>query len=219
MITAYQLGGAWSRTSPKDTAALVFSDALGLEDLVDPDRPAGPVKDLNLPEIPDGPLREFLLNDQAGSLEVAKRIFRAVSEHRRGAFRAASGEPTVVPGEPLFLEVPEDPGHFPDSYFRHVLQGVRRRPPSYVQQIRRRTEVSDIDPGTSGYMVAAQPPPQPRRPRRPQHRRRRCRHHVARQAVPGLHGRAACHDSTRGTLQAQRGRQGHEDRGSCPICR
>lgn len=164
MVTAYQLGGAWSRTSPKDTAALVFSDALGLEDLVDPDRPAGPVEDLNLPEIPEGPLREFLLNDQAGPLEVAKRIFRAVSEHRRGAFRAVSAEPTVVPGEPLFLEVPEDPGHFPDSYFRHVLQGVRRRPPSYVQQLRRRPEVPDIDPGTSGYMVAAQPPPQPRRP-------------------------------------------------------
>ncbi|GAC85263.1 hypothetical protein GP2_032_00330 [Gordonia paraffinivorans NBRC 108238] len=160
MITAYQLSGGWSWPSPVDTANLVLDEGLPLEDLVDPERQSGPVRDINLPEIPEGQLRAFLLDDQAGPREVAKRIFRAVSDHRRGAFRAASAAPTGLPGAPLFPEVPEDPGHFPGSYYRHVLQGLRTRPPRYVEVLRRRT---DIDDGSMSYVVAVGPPG-PRRP-------------------------------------------------------
>ena len=100
-------------------------ESVPLEDLVDPAVPAGPVRDLNLPSIPEGPLREFLLEDQVGPIEVAKRIFRAVSEHRKLAFREATADPVTVSNRPLFPEVPDDPGHFPGPYFEHVLQGLQ----------------------------------------------------------------------------------------------
>ncbi|MEP6762545.1 MAG: hypothetical protein ABJA93_14415 [Sporichthyaceae bacterium] len=158
MISAYQLGDVWS---PTTTADLVLTDSLPLEDLVDPDLVTGAVWDMNLREIPPGQLRGFLLLDQDGPLEVAKRIFKAVCNHRARGFSAASAEPITIPGAPLFPEVPEDTGHYPGPYYRHFLQGLRESPPPYVRQLQRAHRYD----GTIGYVTAVPGPRGPRRPR------------------------------------------------------
>lgn len=158
MISAYELGAVWS---PADTATLVLNDSIPLEDLVDPHLPAGPVSDDNLPEIPVGQLRDFLLLDQDGPREIAKRIFRAVCAQRALAHSMASAEPITVPEAALFPEVPEVRGHFPGPYYRRFLQGLRQSPPPYVEEL-----IFGSPPtpgGTIGRIINAMPPP-PRRP-------------------------------------------------------
>ncbi|MFW3170816.1 hypothetical protein PGN05_12360 [Geodermatophilus sp. CPCC 206100] len=132
MITAYQLS---SFVSPVDTAELVLTEAVPLEDLVDPSLPAGVVWDLNLSKLGPGDLRDFLVKDQHGPREVAKRIFSSVAKHRRGAFAAALAERTILADEPIFENLPSDTGHFPGPYFPHILRGLRVRPPSYVVDV------------------------------------------------------------------------------------
>jgi hypothetical protein len=78
--------------------------------------------------------------------------------HRSGAFREASAATITIPGAPLFPEVPDDPGHFRGSYYRHFLQGLRRSTPAYVSELQR-SEASD---GTIGYVTGV-PAPRPRR--------------------------------------------------------
>jgi hypothetical protein len=156
MISAYQLDLVFG---PTDAATFLFNESMPLEDLVDPRRPAGQVHDLNLPEIPAGPLREFLLEPQDGPREIAKRIFKLVSDTRRGMFSAASAEPITVRGAPVFPEVPEDSGHFRGPYFQHFLQGLRHSPPSYVQELLEQQIFYDVmlGPQTPG-IGQAEPP-------------------------------------------------------------
>ena len=128
--------------------------------------PSPPVWDLNLDKLQDPQLRDFLLKPQGGSREIARRIFRLVSDHRRGAFSADVAEVLPFPGAPLFTEVPEDTGHFPGPYFRHVLQGLRASPPAYLEALRRPPRLDELawDPdstssdGTIGRMTAANNP-------------------------------------------------------------
>jgi hypothetical protein len=157
MISAYELDAV---SSPMDTATMVLNDSIPLEDLVDPGLPCGSVWDVNLSEIPPGQLRDFLRHDQDGPLEIAKRIFKAVCVQRAGAFREGSAATITIPGAPLFPEVPDDPGHFRGSYYRHFLQGLRGSPPAYVSELQR----SDTSDGTIGYVTGV-PAPRPRRPR------------------------------------------------------
>lgn len=137
---------------------------------MDPTVPSPPVWDLNLREITDPQLRDFLMKRQGGSREIARRIFRKVAEHRRGAFSAASAELLAVPGAPIFADVPEDTGHFPGPYYRHVLQGLRTSPPAYVQSLRRPPTLDEFWEPTSstdgyiGRMTAASGPLSRRRP-------------------------------------------------------
>lgn len=128
--------------------------------LVDPGLPCGSVWDVNLSEIPPGQLRNFLRHDQDGPPEVAKRIFKAVCVQRAGAFTEGSAATITIPGAPLSPEVPDDPGHFRGSYYRHFLQGLRESPPAYVSAFQR----SETSGGTIGY-VTGLPAPRPRRPR------------------------------------------------------
>jgi hypothetical protein len=158
IISAYQLNANWS---PADTAATVLSESIPLEDLVDPQRAVGAVCDVNLEEIPPGPLRDFLLRDQDGPLEVARRIFQAVCKHRSGAFSAASAEAITLAGAALFPEVPEDTGHFRGPYYRHFLQGLRTSPPEYVRELQRSEEPDD----KMAYVTSAGQPRPVRRPR------------------------------------------------------
>jgi hypothetical protein len=129
VITAYQLSAV---ASPADTADLMLNDSIPLEDLVDPDLAAGPVHDLNHPNITSDELRSFLLDEQSGPREIAKRIFKAVSAQRSSSFSAALAESTPVLGAPVFPDAPADPGHFPGPYFPHVLGGLRTAPPDYL---------------------------------------------------------------------------------------
>lgn len=156
MITAFQLSPIFS---PADTAETLFDESISLEDLVDPRRSIGPVNDLNLQGIPPGDLRDFLLNPQVGPREVAKRIFRLVSHARLGAFSAPSAQLIAVPGAPLFPDVPDDRGHFPASYFRHILQGLRHSPPRYVEELLERHLFQDLLDGSLEQVAGDVPVP------------------------------------------------------------
>lgn len=133
IISAYQLWASWE--SPVDTAAMVLNDAIPLENLVDPAFGAGRVYDLNLNSIGSTDLRSFLLHDQQGPREIAKRIFAAVARQRATSFSAVMAEPMAIVSEPIFPTVPQDTGHYPSSYFEHFLRGLRTSPPSYVRDI------------------------------------------------------------------------------------
>lgn len=130
IMTAYELWHTWE--SPRDTATMFLNDSIALEDLVDPALNAGSVWDVNLPNIGPGALHEFLTREQEGPREIAKRIFKAVAAQRAMSFTAALAEPVRVEGAPIFTVVPMDPGHYPSSYFEHVLRGLRTSPPTYV---------------------------------------------------------------------------------------
>jgi hypothetical protein len=132
LMSAYQL--SVDRESPVAAGARVLNDSMPLEDLVDPALRAGEVWDLNLLNLGIGPgeLRDFLLHDQHGPREIAKRIFRVVSAERMMSFEAALAEPVTVPGAPIFAVVPKDRGHYPGPYFTHFLRGLRMSPPEYV---------------------------------------------------------------------------------------
>jgi hypothetical protein len=133
IISAYQLWAGWE--SPVDTATMVLNDSIPLESLVDPALGAGTVWDLNLRAIASPELRSFLLHDQRGPREVAKRIFAAVSRQRATSFSAVIAEPMTIASAPIFPVVPRDAGHYPNSYFDHFLRGLRTSPPPYVRDI------------------------------------------------------------------------------------
>ncbi len=61
MISAYQL--LVTRESPIDTGSALINESIALEDLVDPAHAAGPIRDVNLRNLPHGELRDFLLQD------------------------------------------------------------------------------------------------------------------------------------------------------------
>jgi hypothetical protein len=130
LIGAYQVDRAWA--SPVDVGSLVLNRSIPLEDLVDPALPAGKVFDLNLPKLKRGPLRDFLITDQQGPREVAKRIFKAVAADRLGAFSATTAEPLTITGDQIFPVVPQDRGHYRAPYYEHFLGGLRTRAPSYI---------------------------------------------------------------------------------------
>lgn len=156
MLSAYQLN---TRSAPAEAASYLFRSSIPLEDLVDPHRPAGLVRDLNLPKIPAGALREFLLDPQEGPREIAKRIFRYVSDERHLQLSLATAEPIAIPGAPVFPDVPEDRGHYPGPYFRHFLQGLRHSPPSYVRQLLEHQMFYDVALGPLAPAVSQAEPP------------------------------------------------------------
>lgn len=132
MISAYELTAVGS---PADNTAMILADGTTLEDLVDHEMPAGVVVDRNVWNIAPGPLRDFLIEEQTGPLEIAKKIFKAVCAQRISAHQMGSAVLMQVAGEALFEEVPEDRGHFPGAYYRHFLQGLRGSWPAYVADL------------------------------------------------------------------------------------
>src|SRR6266511_388670 len=128
MLTAYQATSVWM--SPDMCAGLLLTESIAIEDLVDPAISSPPIWDLNFGKLTSTELRDFLIHTQGGPREIARRIFRLVSDHRLRALSAASAEPITVPGAPIFTDVPEDSGHFPGSYYRHILQGLRAERPA-----------------------------------------------------------------------------------------
>lgn len=167
MVTAYQVSAVWE--SPQMTGDLALNESVPVEDLVDPAVPSPAVWDLNLRALSDPQLLDFLIEPQEGAREIARRIFRLVADHRRGAFSAASAELLRVDGAPIFTDVPEDRGHFPGPYYRHILQGLRTSPPGYVETLRRPPtpdELRDLSqaPGSVSRMASSMEWASERRP-------------------------------------------------------
>jgi hypothetical protein len=152
LIGAYLVEIDWE--IPTNVGALVYNFSVPLEDLVDPALPAGAVLDLNLKQV-TGPLREFLIHDQKGPREVAKRIFKEISAYRTGSYRAVMAESMSLTSDPVFPEVPRDRGHFRASYYEHFLGGLRTRPPFYVQDALEQRELpAEITDLVDGLVIA-----------------------------------------------------------------
>ncbi|MFG1628981.1 DUF6615 family protein [Kribbella sp. NPDC049227] len=135
---AVTLMPAYSLPATRDQGALfdlTLAEGVPLEDLGDPDRPTGVIRDVNFRQLRPGVLREFLVDPQSGPREVAKHIFKSVSTRRDGQKSAALAEPVELVGQQIFQELPRDRGHFPGPYFPHVLRGLRKNPPSYVHDL------------------------------------------------------------------------------------
>jgi len=120
--------------SARDAATLALSTSLPLEDFVNPEMTAEPVHDLNLQNLqPD--LRQFLLQRQIGARQVARELFRMVSDDRSMQFSADVADRAVTAADTVFADLPQDMGHFSEPYFRHVLRGLRTRVPDYVHDV------------------------------------------------------------------------------------
>lgn len=132
MMPAFSLSPAWEQDALAD---LTFAEGVPLEDLGDPLKPAGLVKDVNFRGLPDGELRDFLTEQQTGPREVAKKIFRSVSTRRAGQKSAVLTRPVEVAGEQVFHELPGDRGHFAAAYYPHFFGGLRRSPPNYLRDV------------------------------------------------------------------------------------
>lgn len=135
---AITLMPAYSLPATRDSRSLfdlTVVEGVPLENLGDPNTPAGTVRDVNFRQMQPGALRQFLLEPQSGPREVAKLIFKSVSTRRSAQFSAALIDPVELVGQQVFTELPSDRGHFPDSYFSHVLRGLRLNPPDYVRDL------------------------------------------------------------------------------------
>lgn len=71
---------------------------------------------------------------------VARTLLAQLAERRAAQFREAAADAPLMgavsrpadAGDRIFGTVPDDRGHFGESYYDHVLRGLRNRPPDYV---------------------------------------------------------------------------------------
>lgn len=79
-------------------------------------------------------LGEFLTQEQVGARKVARRIFDAVGRMASLQFATAvATAPLETTADCVFPTVPDLRGHFPMPYFQHILRGLRRELPPYVE--------------------------------------------------------------------------------------
>jgi hypothetical protein len=152
MISAFQLGS--EQDSPVYAARMVFNDSIPLESLADSTLGPGRIVDLNSNSIVSPGLRAFLLDEQTGPRDIARRIFAAVSKHRAGQFALIEAESMTIATEPIFPVVPRDRGHYPASYFDHFLRGLRVAPPDSVRDIENNRSVPlDVSRRVAGVIL------------------------------------------------------------------
>lgn len=125
---------AQTSSSPRDGATAALNESIPLEDLADPNACPGPIQDLNLGETREE-LRTFLLEGQTGARHVARTIFKTVSDARSGMFSLDVAERGPVRTDVVFDDLPLDSAHFGVPYFLHLLGGLRRELPPYVQDV------------------------------------------------------------------------------------
>lgn len=118
--------------SVRDGANAALNYSVPLENLAE--SASEPIYDVNWKQV-DADLRAFLLEGQTGARNVAKILFSEVSSVRSGMFSADVAERARVDSDVIFRDVPLDSAHFGIAYFDHVLRGLRRSPPAYVQYI------------------------------------------------------------------------------------
>lgn len=125
---------AQNSSTPRDGAGAALNWSIPLEDLADPSAAPGPIQDLNLRDT-TSELRAFLLERQIGARRVARLIFKTVSDARSGMFSVDVAERGRLDATVVFDDVPRDSVHFGVPYFQHILRGLRRELPSYVQDV------------------------------------------------------------------------------------
>ncbi|SBW24502.1 hypothetical protein FDG2_4183 [Candidatus Protofrankia californiensis] len=113
-------------------AAKAFHESTPLEDIADPDRPQSFLRPLGKvsPEV-----SQFMLRPQDGARQVAKDLLEPVHRIRRSQFSAALLDRVESTDDALFHDLPADRGHFGVPYIPHILGGLRRTAPGYVENI------------------------------------------------------------------------------------
>lgn len=69
---------------------------------------------------------------------VARGLLTQLADRRLGQLRAAAADvvdPTTQIPDRVFVDLPEDVGHFSEPYFEHVLRGLRTQAPEYVSAL------------------------------------------------------------------------------------
>lgn len=144
LMPAISLSPDWSKEALAD---VTFAEGVPLEDLGDPNRSTGVIRDVNFSALEEGELRTFLVEGQEGPRKVAKNIFGSVARRRSSQKSAALAETITSVGAQVFQDLPRDRGHFGVSYYSHVLRGLRKNPPNHLRDViagfRPPAEVSD----------------------------------------------------------------------------
>ncbi|MGI5192106.1 hypothetical protein ACQEVY_00305 [Streptomyces sp. CA-288835] len=80
-------------------------------------------------------MAEFLLRPQQGARLVAKRLLTVLDNYRQRQFLSAEYNHSRLDVEDAVFAggLPDDRGHYTRPYFPHVLRGLRRSLPDYVQ--------------------------------------------------------------------------------------
>lgn len=141
--------------------AEAFHHALPLEDIADPAGRQAMTR-LLTDVAPD--VSGFMLTPQVGACRVAKALLALVHNIRVGQFSAAPAATVEPPiDDAVFPHLPSDPGHFAVPYVAHVLGGLRRRPPDYVQDVLEgRTPPQWVSDLAAGIVVVRDPEPNAR---------------------------------------------------------
>jgi hypothetical protein len=105
-----------------------------LEDVADPAATPELIRDLNLPTLSED-LKTFLTQRQHSARNVARTIFKAVSEVRATQYGLAIADRVDTGAGALFEQTPRDYGHFRASYLPHILRGLRSEVPTYVTDV------------------------------------------------------------------------------------
>ncbi len=113
-------------------AAEEFHESTPLEDIADPDRPQPFLPPLGrvAPEV-----AQFMLRPQDGARRVAKELLEPVHRIRIRQFSAALVDRVESTDNALFHDLPADRGHFSVPYIPHILSGLRRTAPGYVEDV------------------------------------------------------------------------------------
>ncbi|WP_280432615.1 hypothetical protein [Nocardia brasiliensis] len=117
---------------PTDRAAQAFHWSLPLEDFADPARDQGRLRPLGRVH-PD--IKEFMLEPQAGARRIAKMMLESLTAMRIGQTSLAQPANMVHSSDLVFDQLPMDTGHFGLPYVAHVLWGLRREPPPYLEDL------------------------------------------------------------------------------------
>ncbi|MEV0344095.1 hypothetical protein AB0H49_34300 [Nocardia sp. NPDC050713] len=125
-----------------DHAGATYERSVALEDLwTSPGESAPLIPALQTQLAPE--LWEFLETRQDGTRAVSRSMMDRVLTARAGQLYAVSASaPRNHNGDhnqldSIFGNVPDDTGHWGLSYFEHVLNPLRRTPPTYIRQIMR----------------------------------------------------------------------------------
>ena len=118
--------------TPHEAAELALAVATPLEDLVDLDGAHVPAPDL-VPYIDEPGAAAFLTDHQTGARLVARSLL--VSLVRARTLVDETG--TTKPKPAMFGQPLQDVPHLGVSYYRHLLQGLRKRPPPYLDDLLR----------------------------------------------------------------------------------
>lgn len=132
--------------SEYDETGFALSNHISLEELVDPAIDPAVYWSADFAGATDEFVR-FLNEPQAGSRQIARAIVDQLRIARSFMFEGVIETQRAVRSDAVFADVPDDRGHFGESYLRNALRGLRTSPPEYVLRFLETGELPDVPDG------------------------------------------------------------------------